>query len=206
MNQSPKIVGISGGSGSGKTMFAEKLKKEFGEKRITIINQDSYYKDLSHMSFNERCKQNFDHPDAIDFDLLLLHIKGLILGNKIDIPIYDFSRHLRSKDILTIKPKLIIIIDGTLLFTQSKLNEVMDIKIFLDLPDDQRLAYRIKRDTKERGRTVESIIKQYANTVRPMYDQFIYPSKNSADIIVDNTQNDHGSFLLIKNEINKILN
>ena len=206
MNQSPKIVGISGGSGSGKTMFAEKLKKEFGEKRITIINQDSYYKDLSHMSFNERCKQNFDHPDAIDFDLLLLHIKGLILGNKIDIPIYDFSRHLRSKDILTIKPKLVIIIDGTLLFTQSKLNEVMDIKIFLDLPDDQRLAYRIKRDTKERGRTVESIIKQYANTVRPMYNQFIYPSKNSADIIVDNTQNDHGSFLLIKNEINKILN
>ena len=206
MNQSPKIVGISGGSGSGKTMFAEKLKKEFGEKRITIINQDSYYKDLSHMSFNERCKQNFDHPDAIDFDLLLLHIKGLILGNKIDIPIYDFSRHLRSKDILTIKPKLVIIIDGTLLFTQSKLNEVMDIKIFLDLPDDQRLAYRIKRDTKERGRTVESIIKQYANTVRPMYDQFIYPSKNSADIIVDNTQNDHGSFLLIKNEIDKILN
>ena len=206
MNQSPKIVGISGGSGSGKTMFAEKLKKEFGEKRITIINQDSYYKDLGHMSFNERCKQNFDHPDAIDFDLLLLHIKGLILGNKIDIPIYDFSRHLRSKDILTIKPKLIIIIDGTLLFTQSKLNEVMDIKIFLDLPDDQRLAYRIKRDTKERGRTVESIIKQYANTVRPMYDQFIYPSKNSADIIVDSTQNDHRSFLLIKNEINKILN
>lgn len=206
MNQSPKIVGISGGSGSGKTMFAEKLKKEFGEKRITIINQDSYYKDLSHMSFNERCKQNFDHPDAIDFDLLLLHIKGLILGNKIDIPIYDFSRHLRSKDILTIKPKLVIILDGTLLFTQSKLNEVMDIKIFLDLPDDQRLAYRIKRDTKERGRTVESIIKQYANTVRPMYDQFIYPSKNSADIIVDNTQNDHGSFLLIKNEIDKILN
>ena len=206
MNQSPKIVGISGGSGSGKTMFAEKLKKEFGEKRITIINQDSYYKDLSHMSFNERCKQNFDHPNAIDFDLFLLHIKDLIVGKKIDMPIYDLSRHLRSNDMITIKPSLVIVLDGTLLFTQSQLNDIMDIKIFLDVPDDLRLSYRIKRDTKERGRTVESIMKQYANTVRPMYDQFIDPSKNSADIILDNTQNDHGSFLLIKNEINKILN
>jgi len=206
MNQSPKIVGISGGSGSGKTMFAEKLKKEFGEKRITIINQDSYYKDLSHMSFNERCKQNFDHPNAIDFDLFLLHIKDLIVGKKIDMPIYDLSRHLRSNDMITIKPSLVIVLDGTLLFTQSQLNDIMDIKIFLDVPDDLRLSYRIKRDTKERGRTVESIMNQYVNTVRPMYDQFIYPSKNSADIILDNTQNDHGSFLLIKNEINKILN
>jgi len=206
MNQSPKIVGISGGSGSGKTMFAEKLKKEFGEKRITIINQDSYYKDLSHMSFNERCKQNFDHPNAIDFDLFLLHIKELIVGKKIDMPIYDLSRHLRSNDMITIKPSLVIVLDGTLLFTQSQLNDIMDIKIFLDVPDDLRLSYRIKRDTKERGRTVESIMNQYVNTVRPMYDQFIYPSKNSADIILDNTQNDHGSFLLIKNEINKILN
>ena len=206
MNQSPKIVGISGGSGSGKTMFAEKLKEEFGEKRITIINQDSYYKDLSHMSFNERCKQNFDHPNAIDFDLFLLHIKDLIVGKKIDMPIYDLSRHLRSNDMITIKPSLVIVLDGTLLFTQSQLNDIMDIKIFLDVPDDLRLSYRIKRDTKERGRTVESIMNQYANTVRPMYDQFIYPSKNSADIILDNTQNDHGSFLLIKNEINKILN
>ena len=206
MNQSPKIVGISGGSGSGKTMFAEKLKEEFGEKRITIINQDSYYKDLSHMSFNERCKQNFDHPNAIDFDLFLLHIKDLIVGKKIDMPIYDLSRHLRSNNMITIKPSLVIVLDGTLLFTQSQLNDIMDIKIFLDVPDDLRLSYRIKRDTKERGRTVESIMKQYANTVRPMYDQFIYPSKNSADIILDKTQNDHGSFLLIKNEINKILN
>ena len=206
MNQSPKIVGISGGSGSGKTMFAEKLKEEFGEKRITIINQDSYYKDLSHMSFNERCKQNFDHPNAIDFDLFLLHIKDLIVGKKIDMPIYDLSRHLRSNNMITIKPSLVIVLDGTLLFTQSQLNDIMDIKIFLDVPDDLRLSYRIKRDTKERGRTVESIMKQYTNTVRPMYDQFIYPSKNSADIILDNTQNDHGSFLLIKNEINKILN
>jgi len=206
MDQPPKIVGISGGSGSGKTMIAEKLKNEFGEKQITIINQDSYYKDLSHMSFNERCKQNFDHPDAIDFDLFLLHIKNLIVGKKIDIPIYDFSRHLRSKDMLTIKPNLVIILDGTLILTQSKLNEIMDIKIFLDIPDNLRLAYRIKRDTKERGRTIESIMKQYANTVRPMYDQFIYPSKNSADLILDNVQNDHESFLLIKNEINNILN
>jgi len=206
MNQSLKIVGISGGSGSGKTMFAEKIKNEFGKKWITIINQDSYYKDLSHMSYNERCKQNFDHPNAIDFDLFLLHIKDLIVGKKIDMPIYDLSRHLRSNDMITIEPSLVIVLDGTLLFTQSELNDIMDIKIFLDVPDDLRLAYRIKRDTKERGRTVESIIKQYANTVRPMYDQFIYPSKNIADIILDNTQNDHESFLLIKNEINKILN
>jgi len=206
MNQSPKILGISGGSGSGKTMFAEKLKNEFGEKRITIINQDSYYKDLGHMSFNERCKQNFDHPDAIDFDLFFIHIKDLIIGKKIDMPIYDLSKHLRSKDTLTIKPNLVIIIDGTLILTQSKLNEIMDIKIFLDVPDDQRLAYRIKRDTKERGRTVKSIMKQYANTVRPMYNEFIYPSKNCADLILDNTQNDYESFLLIKNEIDKILN
>ena len=185
-NQTPLVIGISGGSGSGKSMIAEKLKNEYGEKLVTIINQDAYYKDLSHMSFDERCNQNFDHPDALDFDLFILHVKQLVNKQNIDLPIYDFSQHLRSKEIISIKPQPIIIIDGTLIFTHTKLNQIINLKIFINIPDDQRFTYRMQRDTKERGRTVESVTKQYNKSVRPMYDEFIYPSMKYADLIIDN--------------------
>tara|TARA_Y100000741_G_scaffold305658_1_gene247964 strand:+ start:779 stop:1417 length:639 start_codon:yes stop_codon:yes gene_type:complete len=204
-NQTPLVIGISGGSGSGKSMIAEKLKNEYGEKLVTIINQDAYYKDLSHMSFDERCNQNFDHPDALDFDLFIFHVKQLVNKQNIDLPIYDFSQHLRSKEIISIKPQPIIIIDGTLIFTHTKLNQIINLKIFINIPDDQRFAYRMQRDTKERGRTVESVIKQYNKSVRPMYDKFIYPSKKYADLIIDNKREYAQSIASIKNEINKIL-
>tara|TARA_B100001250_G_scaffold312161_1_gene274144 strand:- start:52 stop:690 length:639 start_codon:yes stop_codon:yes gene_type:complete len=204
-NQIPLAIGISGGSGSGKSMIAEKLKNEYGEKLATVINQDAYYKDLSHMPFDERCNQNFDHPDAIDFDLFIFHVKQLKNKQKIDLPIYDFSEHLRSKEIISIQPQPIIIIDGTLIFTHSELNQIINLKIFINIPDDQRFAYRMQRDTKERGRTVKSVTKQYNKSVRPMYDEFIYPSKKYADLIIDNKKDYAQSIASIKNEINKIL-
>ena len=204
-NQTPLVIGISGGSGSGKTMIAEKLRNGYGEKLALVINQDAYYKDLSHMPFKERCNQNFDHPDALDFDLFILHVKQLVNKQNIDLPIYDFSQHLRSKEIISIKPQPIIIIDGTLIFTHTKLNQIINLKIFINIPDDQRFAYRMQRDTKERGRTVESVIKQYNKSVRPMYDEFIYPSKKYADLIIDNKREYAQSIASIKNEINKIL-
>ena len=203
--QTPLVIGISGGSGSGKTMTAEKLKNEYGEKLALVINQDAYYKDLSHMDFDKRCNQNFDHPDAIDFDLFIFHIKQLINKQAIDLPIYDFSKHLRSKEIMSIKPQPIIIIDGTLIFTHAELNQIINLKIFINIPDDQRFAYRMQRDTKERGRTVESVTKQYSKSVRPMYDEFIFPSMKNADLIIDNKKGYAQSIVSIKNEINKIL-
>ena len=199
-NQSPLVIGISGGSGSGKTMIAEKLKNEYGEKLALVINQDAYYKDLSHMDFDKRCNQNFDHPDAIDFDLFIFHIKQLINKQAIDLAIYDFSKHLRSKEIMSIKPQPIIII-----FTHAELNQIINLKIFINIPDDQRFTYRMQRDTKERGRTVESVTKQYNKSVRPMYDEFIYPSMKYADLIIDNKKGYAQSIVLIKNEINKNL-
>ena len=157
------------------------------------------------MDFDKRCNQNFDHPDAIDFDLFIFHVKQLVNKQKIDLPIYDFSKHLRSKEIVSIKPKPIIIIDGTLIFTHAELNQIINLKIFINIPDDQRFTYRMQRDTKERGRTVESVTKQYNKSVRPMYDEFIYPSMKYADLIIDNKKGYAQSIVLIKNEINKNL-
>ena len=200
------IVGISGGSGSGKTYISEKLIGKCQKGVACLISQDSFYKDLSHLSFDARVNQNFDEPSSIDFELFIEVVDTLCKGKGVKIPIYDFSKHIRSSGFQRIKPKPVIILDGTLLFTHPKLIDLMDLKIYVDAPDKGRLSRRIKRDVGERGRTHDSITKQYSNSVRPMFDKHIAPNIKYADIVIDLHKNKNKSIALIKNEIDKNLN
>ena len=202
----PVIIGISGGSGSGKTYIAKKLKNSYQKGFVSLVYQDSFYKDLSHLTFKKRSEQNFDNPDAIDFELLTQVIKVLSNGGSTKIPIYDFTKHVRTNDFLDSNSRPIIILDGSLLYTQSKLLKLIDIKIYIDAPDELRLSRRIMRDTKERGRTIDSINKQYSESVRPMFDQYIAPSKKYADIVINSTKSEKDLIAPIKNEIDKNLN
>ena len=202
----PVIIGISGGSGSGKTYIAKKLKNSYQNGFVSHLYQDSFYKDLSHLTFKKRAEQNFDNPDAIDFELLAQVIKVLSNGDSTKIPVYDFTKHVRTNDFLDSNPRPIIILDGSLLYTQPKLLKLIDIKIYIDAPDELRLSRRIMRDTKERGRTIDSINKQYSESVRPMFDQYIAPSKKYADIVINSTKSEKDLIAPIKNEIDKNLN
>ena len=198
------IVGICGGSGSGKTIIANQLSQKFKNSSV-IINQDSYYKDLSSISFEMRCNQNFDHPDSIDFKLMRSQILNLLKGRQIKVPTYDFTKHVRTKKHQGVDLSKIIILDGTLIFSQIKLVEIIDLKVFIDVPDSKRLKFRQQRDAVERGRTLESINKQYTTTVRPMYNEFVDPSKKYADIIITDPKTLDEPVQIIQNEINKIL-
>ena len=200
------IVGISGGSGSGKTYIAEKLIDEYQKGIACLISQDSFYKDLSHLSFGERGRQNFDEPSSIDFELFIQVVHTLYKGKGVEIPIYDFSQHIRSSGFQKIKPTPVIILDGTLLFSHPKLIDLINLKVFIDTPDEVRLSRRIRRDVGERGRTFDSIMEQYSNSVRPMFDKHIAPSIKYADIVIDLHKNKNKSIALIKNEIDKNLN
>ena len=206
ITRSSYIVGISGGSGSGKTYIANKLIGEYQKGTACVISQDSFYKDLSHLSFDARGNQNLDEPSSIDFELFIQVVDTLYKGKGSKIPIYDFSKHIRSSGFQRIKPKAVIILDGTLLFTHPKLIDLMDLKVYVDAPDKVRLSRRIKRDVGERGRTHDSITKQYSNSVRPMFDKHIAPNIKYADIVIDLHKNKNKSIALIKNEIDKNLN
>ena len=206
-NKQPStIIGISGGSGSGKTYIAKGLTKRYKKGFVNLIYQDSFYKDLSHLTIEQRAEKNFDNPEAIDFELLIQVIKTLSLGDPVQIPIYDFTKHIRTNNFIDLKPSPIIVLDGTLIYTQPKLLELIDLKIFIDAPDKLRLSRRIKRDTDERGRTPNSIMTQYSKSVRPMFDQFVAPTAKYADIIVDSNKHEIDHTGLIKNEIDKNLN
>lgn len=181
----PLLIGIVGGSGSGKTTLANNMA-EIHKGNITIISQDSYYKDLSHLPLQERAKTNFDAPNAIDFEALLKDIKDLKAGKTIQKPLYDFAKHTRQKKVETLSPRHIIIIEGILLFTNKELRDLLDIKIFVDASPEERLLRRIDRDIKERGRTFQSVQKQYLETVAPMYEEHVLPTKKYANIIVPN--------------------
>lgn len=178
------IIGISGASASGKTLLASNLLSALGTKQVVLISEDSYYKDQAHLSFEDRCKTNYDHPNAFDHDLLITHLEKLQQGTVVDIPRYDFSKHLRMHETRHIAQHRIIILEGILLFVEEKLRQLMDIRIFMDTPLDICLIRRLRRDIVQRGRSLESVLEQYQNTVRPMYMQFIEPSKRHADIIV----------------------
>lgn len=178
------IIGIAGGSGSGKTTVVKAITQQLKE-RVVVIPQDSYYKDSSHLPLEERQKVNFDHPDSIDFDLLNSHLKDLREGKSIEQPVYSYITCSRSKtETITVDPAEVIIIEGILIFTCAKLRDQMDIKIFVDADDDDRLMRVMARDIIERGKTVASVIERYTKTVKPMYLQFIEPSKRYADIII----------------------
>lgn len=178
------IIGVAGGSGSGKTTIAKKLLETFEAQDAVLVEQDAYYKELHIESIEERAKMNFDHPDAIEFELLREHLLNLVEGKEIERPIYDFSTHMRKEETIKIKPSKIIIVEGILIFAVPEIRELFDVKIFVDTDADEMLIRRMERDIKERGRTFESIRDQYLSTVKPMYLEFAEPSKRYADVII----------------------
>ena len=178
------LIGIAGGTGSGKTSIAKELSSNFSKSDIVLIEQDSYYKDLSNISISEREKINFDHPNSIDFSLMIKHLKSLINGIETQIPVYDFATHTRKKSTKTINKHRIILLEGIFALFNDKIRDMIDIKIYIDTPNDIRIIRRIKRDINERSRTLESIIKQYYENVRPMHIKFVEPTKQYADIVI----------------------
>lgn len=184
MSETPLIIGVAGGSGSGKTTVVSKIVKSIGKNDVLLMEHDSYYRDLSHLPLEERKKQNFDHPASLETELMIRHIDALKEGYKIDIPVYDFVAHTRSDRSITASPKKIILIDGILIFSEPDLRNRMDIKIFVDTDDDVRLLRRLRRDISERGRNLEDILNQYEKFVRPMHLEFVEPGKRYSDIII----------------------
>ncbi len=182
------IIGIAGASASGKSLIAhtifEELVMELGEDQIGVITEDCYYKDQSHLAMEERVKTNYDHPNAFDHSLLAAHLSSLLQGEAVDIPRYSYTEHTRLAETVRFSPKRIIILEGILLLNEPRLRDLIDVSIFMDTPLDICLIRRLVRDVQERGRTMESVLKQYQNTVRPMFMQFIEPSKQYADVIV----------------------
>ena len=180
----PLIIGVAGGSGSGKTTVVEHIIDAIGRENVLLIQHDSYYRDLSHMSFEERMEQNFDHPSALETDLMIRHLKMLSNGSSIEIPVYDFKKHVRKDETRHASPRKIILIDGILIFTEQELRRQIDIKLYVDTDDDIRLLRRIKRDIVERDRDLENILEQYQRYVRPMHLEFVEPTKRYADVII----------------------
>ncbi|MGD8815455.1 MAG: uridine kinase [Anaerolineales bacterium] len=180
----PVVIGIAGGTGSGKTTVANVILERVGTRNITVLPHDAYYKDLSNLPAGHRELKNFDHPDALESDLLIAHIQTLLDWNSIDMPVYDFTTHSRTTKTVLVEPKSIILVDGILIFAEPTLRKLFDVKIFVDTPPDVRFIRRLQRDVAERGRTVESVIHQYQTTVRPMHDEFVEPSKRYADVII----------------------
>ena len=178
------VVGITGGTGSGKSTVAKEIFKSLPEKNILIIQQDAYYKKQSHLSMEKRIKTNYDHPLAFDTELLIDHLNKLISFQPIEKPIYDFSIHDRKNETVRVEPREIIILEGIMLLEDERLRNLLDIKIFVDTDPDVRILRRIKRDIRDRGRTLESVVKQYLSTVKPAHNQFIEPTKKYADIII----------------------
>jgi len=178
------IIGICGGTGSGKSTVAQKVLDSVDRDHVAVLNHDSYYRNLGDMPIELRHNINFDHPESLDNDLFINHIEALRAGESIEGPIYDFTTHSREQRTLRIDPKPVIIVEGILIFENAKLRALMDIKIFVDTASDLRFIRRLERDVRERGRTSESVVKQYLSTVRPMHDQFVEPSKRYADVII----------------------
>jgi uridine kinase len=201
----PLLIGISGGTGSGKSTVVHEILNSLPEKSITILEQDAYYKDQSELSLEERLKINYDHPDAFDTPLLVKHLKMLVNGQAIDKPVYDFSVYNRSKATVRVEPRDIIILEGILILQEPDIRNLLDIKIYVDTDPDVRIIRRITRDIKERGRTYESVVNQYLNVVRPMHMQFVEPSKRYADIIIPEGGYNKVAIDIIVAKINSII-
>lgn len=178
------LIGIAGGTGSGKTTLADKLVDNFGNDEVSILRHDSYYKRHDNMTYEERSQLNYDHPDAFDTELLCEHIRKLKAGEAVEMPVYDYTIHNRSDKVVLVNPAPVIVLEGILIFAEKELCELMDIKVFVDTDADVRILRRIVRDVKERGRSLDSVITQYLTTVKPMHEQFVEPSKRRADIII----------------------
>lgn len=182
--QRPVVIGIAGGSGSGKTTVLERIVQAVGSRRIAVLDHDAYYRDLSHLPLEERAAFNFDHPDALETPLMCAHLDRLLAGEVIEKPVYDFTAHRRLEETARVQPRPVIIIEGILVLAEPELVRRMDIKIYVDAADDIRLMRRIRRDLEERGRSIEAVLEQYERTVRPMHLEFVEPSKREADLII----------------------
>ena len=180
------IIGIAGGTGSGKTTVVNQILNEIPENEVAVISQDSYYKETHELSYEERTKINFDHPNSIDFDLLVEHLKQLKAGNVVNQPVYSFVTHDRTKNTVVTHPTKVLIIEGILIFNNPELRDLCDIKIFVHADTDERLIRRLKRDIQERGRDLHEVLNRYQDTLKPMHLQFIEPTKNFADMIIPN--------------------
>ncbi|MBJ8325949.1 uridine kinase [Streptococcus pacificus] len=205
MCKKPIIIGVTGGSGSGKTSVSRAILSKFENSDIAMIEHDSYYKDQSHLTFEERITTNYDHPLAFDTDLMIEHMNELISGRPVDIPIYDYTKHTRSEKTYRQEPQEVFIVEGILVLEDKRLRDLMDIKLFVDTDDDIRIIRRIKRDMEERGRSLNSIIDQYTSVVKPMYHQFIEPTKRYADIVIPEGVSNLVALDLINTKIASIL-
>ncbi|EMC18859.1 uridine kinase [Streptococcus mutans] len=206
MRKKPIIIGVTGGSGSGKTSVSRAILANFPNAKIAMIEHDSYYKDQSHLTFEERVTTNYDHPLAFETDLLINHLKELIADRPVDIPIYDYTQHTRSEKSYRQEPQDVFIVEGILVLEDQRLRDLMDIKLFVDTDDDIRIIRRIKRDMQERGRSLDNIIEQYTRVVKPMYHQFIEPTKRYADIVVPEGVSNLVAIDLINTKVASILN
>lgn len=180
------VIGIAGGTGSGKTTVVSKILKNIDMEGVNVLSQDNYYHDNTHLTLPERESLNYDHPKAIDFDLLVKHVRALKQGETIEQPVYSFVTHNRTGDYITVKPKNVLIIEGILVLTNKELLKEFDLKVFVHADKDERLIRRIRRDTQERGRDLEEVLHRYQTTLKPMHKEFIEPSKSHADIIIPN--------------------
>jgi uridine kinase len=180
----PFVIGVAGGSGSGKTTVVRRIVDTLGGEQVSLLEHDKYYRDYPGLRLEERAALNYDHPDSLETDLLVQHVKALREGRSIDVPSYDFARYARRVETTTVPPRRAIIVEGILIFTDPELRRLMDVKVFVDTDDDTRFIRRLQRDISERGRTVQSVIDQYLNTVKPMHLDFVEPSKRYADIII----------------------
>ncbi|NHM30411.1 uridine kinase [Neobacillus terrae] len=205
MSRKPVVIGVAGGSGSGKTSVTKAIYESFKGHSILILEQDYYYKDQSTLPFEQRLKTNYDHPLAFDNDLLIDHIKQLLRYESIEKPVYDYSIHTRSDDVIPVEPKDVIILEGILILEDERLRDLMDIKLFVDTDADLRIVRRLIRDIKERGRSMDSVIEQYVNVVRPMHNQFIEPTKRYADIIIPEGGHNYVAIDIMVTKIQTIL-
>ena len=199
------LIGIAGGSGSGKTLVARTIVRELGSRRVVVIDQDSYYKDLDQVPFRDREARNFDHPDAFDTDLLRRHLRELLEGHAIEEPVYDYAQHRRSSETRRISDHLVVVLEGILIFHDPELRALMDIKLYVDADSDVRLIRRLRRDILERGRSVDSILRQYEDSVRPMYLEFVEPTKRFADVIIPGGGHNTVAIDLVKTKIRELL-
>ncbi len=186
----PLIIGIAGGSGSGKTTISSALIEVLGPEHVAYLPHDAYYRDLAHLPFEARRKINFDHPDSLETELLAEHLRALRRGEAVEVPVYDFTRHARLKETVPLQPRHVILLEGILILAEEELRNLMDLKIYVDTAADLRLIRRLERDLRDRGRTVDSVLAQYEATVRPMHVEFVEPSKRHADLIIPEGYNE----------------
>lgn len=199
------IIGVAGGSGSGKTTVTHKIMEAFTEVSLGYIEHDAYYKDQSELTMEQRLDNNYDHPLAFDTDLLKQHLRDLSRGKAIEMPVYDYSQYTRSDETILVEPKDVILVEGILIFDDPELRDLMDIKVFVDTQDDIRILRRIQRDMSERGRSLQSVIDQYIDVVKPMHEQFVEPSKRFADVIIPEGGKNTVAIDLMQTKIHSIL-